>query len=61
MKYFLSLLFLLTLSVTAQNKDCNYDVEEKTDSTSLKILPKVLMHEKIFGNSNEYLFFSLLN
>ena len=61
MKYFLIPLLLLTLSVTAQNKDCSYDVEEKTDSTSLKILPKVLMHEKIFGNSNEYLFFSLLN
>ena len=35
--------------------------EEKTDSTSLKVLPEVLIDEKIFGNTNEYLFFSLLN
>ena len=61
MKYLLSLLLLLTLSVNAQKKDCIYDIEEKTDSTSLKVLPNVLMHEKIFGNTNEYLFFALLN
>ena len=61
MKYLLSLLLLLTLSINAQNKDCIYDIEEKTDSTSLKVLPNVLMHEKIFGNTNEYLFFALLN
>ena len=61
MKHLLSLLLLLTLSVNAQNKDCIYDIEEKTDSTSLKVLPNVLMHEKIFGNTNEYLFFALLN
>ena len=61
MKHLLSLLLLLTLSVNAQNKDCIYDIEEKTYSTSLKVLPNVLMHEKIFGNTNEYLFFALLN
>ncbi|WP_333809033.1 hypothetical protein [Flavobacterium sp.] len=61
MKNLLSLLLLLTLSVNAQKKDCIYDVEEKTDSTSLKVLPNVLMHEKIFGNTSEYLFFALLN
>lgn len=61
MKQILSLLLLLTLSVNAQKKDCIYDIEEKTDSTSLKVLPNVLMHEKIFGNTNEYLFFALLN
>lgn len=61
MKNFLSLLLLFTLSVNAQKKDCIYDVKEKTDSTSLKVLPNVLVHEKIFGNTNEYLFFGLLN
>lgn len=61
MKHILSLLLLLTLSVNAQKKDCIYDIEEKTDSTSLRVLPNVLMHEKIFGNTNEYLFFALLN
>ena len=61
MKHLLSLLLLLTLSVNAQKNDCIYDIEEKTDSTSLRVLPNVLMHEKIFGNTNEYLFFALLN
>ena len=61
MKHLLSLLLLLTLSVNAQNKDCIYDIEEKTDSTSLKVLPNVLMHEKIFGNKKEFIFFGLLN
>ena len=61
MKHLLSLLLLLTLSVNAQKRDCIYDIEEKTDSTSLRVLPNVLMHEKIFGNTNEYLFFALLN
>ena len=61
MKNLLSLLLLFTLSVNAQKKDCIYDIEEKTDSTSLRVLPNVLIHEKIFGNTNEYLFFALLN
>ena len=39
MKHLLSLLLLLTLSVNAQNKDCKYDIEEKTDSTSLNHYP----------------------
>ena len=56
---FITLLF--PLFTTAQINDCIYEVEEKTDSTSLKILPEVLIDEKIFGHTNEYLFFSLLN
>ena len=59
-KYLLTLVFLPLLAA-AQNKDCQYEVEEKTDSTSLKVLKEVLIDEKIFGNTNEYLFFSLLN
>jgi hypothetical protein len=61
MKKILFFILLLPLSIFAQDKDCRYEVEEKTDSTSLKILKEVLMDEKIFGNTNEYLFFSLLN
>ena len=55
------LLLSISFSVNAQNKDCIYDIEEKTDSTSLKVLPNVLMHEKIFGNKKEFIFFGLLN
>lgn len=61
MKNYLLVLVLVPLMAAAQNKDCQYEVEEKTDSTSLKVLKEVLIDEKIFGNTNEYLFFSLLN
>jgi hypothetical protein len=61
MKKFLLTLVFLPLLAMAQKKDCQYEVEEKTDSTSLKVLKEVLIDEKIFGNTNEYLFFSLLN
>ena len=61
MKHLLTLFLLFTLTINAQKKDCIYDVEEKTDTTSLRVLPNVLIHEKIFGNTNEYLFFGLLN
>lgn len=61
MKKYLLTLVLFPLLAAAQNKDCQYEVEEKTDSTSLKVLKEVLIDEKIFGNTNEYLFFSLLN
>ena len=61
MKNILALLLFIPVLATAQTKDCVYDIEEKTDSTSLKVLPNVLIDEKIFGNTNEYLFFNLIN
>ena len=61
MKHLLLLLLFTTLSLNAQTKDCIYDIEEKTDSTSLKSLPHKLMNEKIFGNKKEFIFFGLLN
>ena len=61
MKNLLLLLLFTTLSLNAQTKDCIYDIEEKTDSTSLKSLPHKLMNEKIFGNNKEFIFFGLLN
>lgn len=61
MKNLLLFLLLSTISINAQTKDCLYDIEEKTDSTSLKTLPHKLMNEKIFGNNKEFIFFGLLN
>ena len=61
MKNLLLLLLFTTLSLNAQTKDCIYDIEEKTDSISLKSLPHKLMNEKIFGNKKEFIFFGLLN
>lgn len=61
MKSIYILLLLIPLFSRSQINDCIYEVEEKTDSTLLKVISEVLMDEKIFGNTNEYLFFSLLN
>ena len=61
MKQLNTLLLLIPVFSLAQNKKCNYDIEEKTDSTSIKVLPQKLMHEKVFGNTSEFLFFSLIN
>lgn len=61
MKNLLIFLLLSTISINAQIKDCLYDIQEKTDSTSLKSLPHKLMNEKIFGNKKEFIFFGLLN
>lgn len=61
MNKILALLLFIPVFALAQTKDCVYDIDEKTDSTSLKVLPQKLMHEKIFGSSSDYLFFSLVN
>lgn len=61
MKQLLPLLFLGTFLSTAQVKNCEYEVDEKTDSTSFKMIPHKLISEKIFGNHTEFLFFSLIS
>lgn len=61
MKHILALLLLIPVFTIAQVKKCEYDIDEKTDSTSIKITPQKLINEKIFGNTSEYLFFSLVN
>ncbi|MFD2909122.1 hypothetical protein ACFSX9_10260 [Flavobacterium ardleyense] len=61
MKNIITLLLLIPVFSLAQNKKCEYDIDDKTDSTSIKVLPQKLMHEKVFGNTSEFLFFSLVN
>ena len=39
MNKILALLLFIPVFALAQIKDCAYDIEEKTDSTSLKVLP----------------------
>lgn len=55
------ILSLALTTITAQQKKCEYDFEEKTDSTFLKKTPDYLVHEKDFTNSKDFLLFSLLN
>lgn len=62
MKNYILTLFLFTITLSfAQKKDCLLDFEEKTDSTYIKKTADILIHERVFGNSKEMVFFSLLN
>ncbi|WP_338410446.1 hypothetical protein [uncultured Flavobacterium sp.] len=56
-----TLLFLFVSIAFAQNKDCKIDFEEQTDSTYIKKTSEFLVHERVFGNSKEMIFLSLLN
>ncbi|CAM3875304.1 MULTISPECIES: hypothetical protein [Flavobacterium] len=61
MKKIVLLFILIPLFHVAQTKDCIYDLEEKTDSTLIKVLPKKLMYERVFGDSKEFIQFGLMN
>jgi hypothetical protein len=56
----IGLLITGTLSF-GQNKDCKIDYEEKTDSTYVKKTIELLVHERVFGTSQEMIFFSLFS
>lgn len=61
MKHLFYLFIILPTLLFSQAKDCEYDRNEKTDSTSIKVLPDQVMHERIYGNSKEIIQFKLLN
>jgi hypothetical protein len=61
MKHILYLFIVLPTLLFSQSKDCDYDMNEKTDSTSIKVLPDQVMHERIYKNSKEVVQFKLLN
>ena len=62
MKQILSVLLLIIgLHGNAQQKNCEYDIDEKTDSTFIKKTSDYLIYEKDFVSSKSYIFFSLVN
>lgn len=62
MKNLLSALLLFTgIVMNAQQKNCDYDVDEKTDSSFVKKTADYLVHEKDFVNSSDFILFSLIN
>ncbi|UUC44430.1 hypothetical protein [Flavobacterium cerinum] len=60
-KIFLSLFFLFSLYSYSQTIKCEYDYNEKTDSTLIKKTPDYLIHENVFGTTSSFIFFSLVN
>lgn len=56
-----AILLVIGISLNAQQTKCDYDIEEKTDSTFIKKTSDYLIHEKDFVNSRDFVFFSLVN
>jgi len=61
MKTFLKLtaLLLLTNLSFSQNKACDFEVDEATDTSSTRVLNEKIVDESIFGNTTSFLTFKL--
>lgn len=60
-RLFFSILLLTGLISTAQQKNCDYEINEKTDSTFIRKTNDYLIHERDFVNSSDFILFSLIN
>lgn len=52
---------MFSLYSYSQTIKCEYDYNEKTDSTLIKKTPDYLIHENVFGTTSSFVFFSLVN
>jgi hypothetical protein len=59
MKKFIIVILIFVFNVNFAQKECYYDVNQKDSIGTIRTIKEVLMHEKIFGKSERYLFFSL--
>ncbi|KAF2519231.1 hypothetical protein E0W68_05535 [Flavobacterium salilacus subsp. salilacus] len=61
MKNWFIILLIAVSTTTIAQTDCNYTVENTEDGTELKTTGEQMMYEKVFGNSSQFIFFSLTN
>jgi aryl-phospho-beta-D-glucosidase BglC (GH1 family) len=61
MKKFLLLLLLFLSTYTFAQKDCEYSINAKDSIGSYKSTQDYVIHERVFGNNQTSLFFSLIN
>jgi len=61
MKTFLKLtaFFLLTNLSISQNKACDFEIDEATETSSTRVLNEKIIDESIFGNTTSFLTFKL--
>lgn len=59
MKIITSLILLISTLSFAQS-NCQYEFEEKTDSTYVKSLSEKIIYEKVFGSSRKFIYFKLM-
>ncbi len=61
MKYFVFLLIISFPSLILAQKPCEYITNVKDSIGTLKETKGILVHEKIFGNTDQYIFMSLVS
>ena len=61
MKNFIGFCLLFITFASHSQTECEYTVENTAEGEELKTTREYLMYEKVFGNSSQYLFFSLTN
>jgi len=52
---------VLACSISASAQDCDYSINDTTAGEELKTTREYLMHEKVFGGTSQFVFFSLSN
>ena len=58
-KILLTFLLYMSYFSLAQTKNCDFEINDLTDSTSVKVLPEKIMNENIFGETTSLLSFKL--
>ncbi len=60
MKRFFSLI-LLAIAGTVYSQDCDFNIMTTEEGQEIKTTKDYMMYERIFGNSSQFMFFSLTN
>jgi hypothetical protein len=58
---FIAFIMGLTLTLSAQENECQYTITSTEDGQEMKSTREYLMHEKIFAGNSQFMFFSLTN
>lgn len=58
-KILLTFLLYMSYFSLAQTKNCEFEINELTDSTSVKVLPEKIVYENVFGETTSVLIFKL--
>ncbi|KOS05022.1 hypothetical protein AM493_02445 [Flavobacterium akiainvivens] len=61
MKKIFSLLLLMAAGVMHSQDGCEYNILTTDDGVEVKSTKEYMMYERIFGNSSQFMFFSLTN
>jgi hypothetical protein len=55
------MLFISVAPVLSAQEDCEYNTMSTEDGQEIKSTKEYMMYEKVFGNTSQFMFFSLMN